>query len=51
MGPNTPLPTQVSVSLVLYKLNILYYYFPAAHDMQGAISSTEDIVISWIICI
>jgi len=27
-GPNTPLHTQVSVSLVPYKLNVLYYYFP-----------------------
>jgi len=46
VGPNTPLHTQVSVSLVLCKLNILCYYFAAAHDMQGTISSTEDIVIS-----
>jgi len=28
MGPNTPLSTQVSVSLVPYKLIVSYYYFP-----------------------
>ena len=28
MGPNTPLGTQVCVTLLLYKLNVSYYYFP-----------------------
>jgi len=28
MGPNTPLHTQVSVSLMPYTLNVSYYYFP-----------------------
>ena len=28
MGPNTPLHTQISVSLAPYKLNVSYFYFP-----------------------
>ena len=29
VGPNTPLLTQVSVSLVPYKPNVSYYYIPS----------------------
>ena len=31
MGPNTPLHTQVSVSLVPYKPIVSYYYFPVGY--------------------
>ena len=47
MGPNTPLHTQVAVSLVPYKLNISYYYFPFWVYTWDEVPSMRFVVCNW----
>jgi len=47
-GPNTPLHTQVLVSLVPYKLNVSYYYFPFwVYTIWNEVPSMLFVMCNW----